>query len=154
MKKQTKAQKFNDLANAVRQIRKGEPVKRIGAKDGSIVTHPVVTVPDFSESVVLAECLTWLRKHRIFCNRMNVGAGEMGTSGFHTYGIPGAGDIIGMLRNYNGKHFEIECKKGSGGRLSLSQQRRMKKVRENGGLYFVVHGAEELAYYMKRYTVC
>lgn len=146
-KHQTKAQKFNDLANAIGQIRKGEKVKRIGAKDGSIATHPVVHI-DYPgpEKRVLGDCLYWLKKHHVFCNRHDAGTFQNDRGQWATYGIKGAGDIIGMLKD--GQHFEIECKHGRGGRLSVGQQDRMKGVRDNGGLYFVVHGIEEIEYYL------
>jgi len=98
LKKQTKAQKFNDLANAIGQIRRGEKVKRIGSKDGSIATHPIVPVDSKKlECEVLVDCLSWLKKHHVMCNR------------------------------------------------------RMKQVRENGGLYFVCHGVEELEFLMRKF---
>ena len=148
-KKQTKAQKFNDLANAIGQIRRGEPVKRIEAKNGSIRTHPVVPVnPKKLEHEVLADCLAWLKKHHVFCNRHDSGSFQNDRGQWGTYGIKGAGDIMGMLKHHNGKHFEIETKRGSGGTLSVGQQKRMKRVRDHGGLYFVVHGMEELEHYM------
>lgn len=149
MKRQTKFQKFNDLANAINQIRKGGKVKRIGAKDGSIRTHPVVPVDENkSEADVLADCLSWLKKHRVFHNRHDCGAGDFGY-GYATYGIKNSGDIHGILKD--GRHFEIETKRGSGGTQSKGQQKRMRDVRDNGGLYFVVHGIEELEYYMRDY---
>jgi len=148
MKHQTKKQKFNDLANAIDQIRRGEKVKRIGAKDGSIATHPVVPVsPHKFEHMVLADCLGWLRKHHVFCNRHDCGSGDIVGAGMATYGIRSAGDIIGILKP-DGRHFEIETKRGSGGRLSAGQRKRMKDVRDNGGLYFVCHGVEELEFFM------
>lgn len=148
-KRQTKAQKFNDLANAFLQIRKGEKIKRICAKDGSIRTHPVVPV-DFKklEHEVLADCLSWLKKHHVFCNRHDTGTFQNNRGQWGTYGIKGSGDIIGILKHHNGKHFEIETKRGSGGRLSVGKQKRMKDVRDNGGLYFVVHGVGELEHFM------
>ena len=149
MKRQTKQQKFNDLANAIGQIRREEPVKRIGAKNGSIRTHPVVPVdPKKLEHEVLADCLAWLKKHHVFCNRHDSGSFQNDRGQWGTYGIKGAGDIMGMLKHHNGKHFEIETKRGSGGTLSVGQQKRMKRVRDHGGLYFVVHGMEELEHYM------
>lgn len=148
MKRRTKAQKLKDCYDAFKCIREDKKVKREGTKDGSIATHPVIDIPITKpEKFVLADCLTWLRQHNILCNRNNVGAGEMGASGYYSYGIRGAGDIIGLLKT--GQHFEIECKRGNGGRLSLEQQKRMKQIRENNGLYFVVHGLEELEHYFK-----
>lgn len=148
MKRRTKSQKCKDLFDAFKCIREGKPVKREGTKDGSIATHPVVNVHfDYSEATVLAECITWLKYNHILCNRNNVGAGQMGTSGYYSYGIRGAGDVVGL--NKQGIHFELEIKRGSGGRLSLEQQKRMKQIRENNGYYFVVHGVSELEYYFK-----
>lgn len=151
MRRQTKAQKFNDIANVIHQIRAGEPVKRIGAKDGSIATHPVVPCPDVVESIVKVECIKWLREHHIFCNGHDCGSGDIVGAGQATYGIMYSGDIHGILREDHGRHFEIECKRGRGGRLSAGQRKRMKQVRDNNGLYFVIHGVPELEFYFKRY---
>ena len=154
MKHQTRAQKFNDLANAIGQIRRGEKVKRIGAKDGSIRTHAVVPVdPKKLEHEVLTDCLSWLKKHHVFCNRHDAGTFQNERGQYGTYGIIGAGDIIGIINShaYYGVHFEIECKRGSGGRLDIGQQKRMSQVHNNGGLYFVVHGIEELKYSIGEY---
>lgn len=74
---------------------------------------------------------------------MNNGKGDLhGDGNIFTYGIIGAGDILGLLPD--GRHFEVECKRGRGGRLSEEQQKRWKKIRENNGLYVVVHGVREL----------
>ena len=151
MKKQTKLQKFNDLANAIGQIRRGEPVKRIGAKDGSIRTHAVVPVdPKKLEHEVLADCLSWLKKHHVFCNRHDAGTFQNERGQWGCYGIINSGDIHGIINisgtDMYGIHFEIETKRGSGGRQSKGQQDRMKDVRDSGGLYFVCHGVEELEF--------
>ena len=146
MKKIPKAQKFVNYANAVKAINEGRPLRSYGTKDGSIATHPVVSVPSFSERVVLKDCMKWLKRNNVLCNRNNVGTGVIGESGIYSYGIKGAGDIIGLLPT--GQHFEIETKAGKGGRLSLQQQKRMKKIEENNGLYFVIHGISELEYFM------
>ncbi len=146
---QTKLQKFNDLANAYHQIRRGEKVKRIGAKDGSIRTHAVVHIANPQlERIVLIQCLEWLHGHHIFCQRHDAGTFQNERGQYGTYGMLGAGDIIGMLKYHNGKHFEIETKRGSGGTLNVGQQKRMKRVRDHGGLYFVVHGVQELEHFM------
>lgn len=161
MKRQTKAQKCNDLANAYHQIRRGEEVKRIGAKDGSIRTHPVVPVDSKKlEHEVLQDCLAWLKKHHVFCNRHDAGTFQNERGQWGTYGIIGAGDIIGIIKKQwtgfrytdGGRHFEIECKRGSGGRQSKGQQKRMKSVRDNGGLYYVCHGQEELEHFMGEFV--
>ncbi len=128
------------LAHAARTG--GSPVKV--RKDGSIATKPVVPCTAYSERLVVKYCINWLRRNRIFCNRHDVASGDLGF-GYATYGIKGAGDIIGLLPD--GTHLEIECKKGKGGSLSKGQQKRMKDIRENNGIYLVVHGISELEYY-------
>lgn len=148
VKRQTRKQIYADIANAVKQITTGQKVKCVGNKDGSIVTKPVVPCPDIPEAQVLTNCLTWLKKHMIKCDRMNVGVGAMRVGAMHTYGIPGAGDIVGLTRI--GQHLEIECKAGKGGRLNAKQRKRMKDIRDNCGLYFVVHGVPELEFYFER----
>ena len=151
MKHQTKAEKNADMFEAYKAMRRGEKVKRSGAKDGSISTHPVVEVDDTRpESKVLADCISWLKRHRVFCNRHDCGAGNFG-AGYATYGIRGSGDIHGILRHHGGKHYDIECKRGAGGRLSKDQQKRQRDVRANKGLYFVVHGVEELEHFVGEY---
>jgi len=149
MKRQTRAQKYNDLANAIGQMRKGGKVKRVGAKDGSVKTHPVIPVnPKLLEREVLADCLFWLKRHHVFHNRHDSGSFQNERGQWGTYGIKGSGDIHGILKYHNGKHFEIECKRGSGGRQGKRQQDRMRDVRANDSLYFVVHGVEELEFLM------
>lgn len=150
MKKETRAQKYNDYADVIKALQEGRHPKRSSRRDRSIATHPVVPVQqNLHEKYVLIKCMSWLRKQRLVCNRNNVGRGRMGPSGIYAYGIKDAGDIIGLLRN--GRHFEVEAKRSSGGRLSYGQQQRMRKVTESNGLYFVVHGAAELAYFMEQY---
>ncbi len=148
VRKRTKAQKLADCYDAFKCIKEGKPVKRQGTKDGSIATHPVVPVsPHKFEHMILADCLKWLKKHNILCNQHDAGTFQNTRGQWGTYGIKGAGDIIGLLPT--GQHFEIEVKRGSRGRLSLGQQKRMRQIRENNGLYFVVHGLEELEYYFE-----
>lgn len=145
MKRQTKFQKFNDLANAIGQIRRGEPVKRIGAKDGSIQTHPVIDVPDVLEKIVLQDCLEWLKHRHIFCSRHDCGTVDVVGAGWAVYGIKNSGDIHGL--NKQGIHFELETKRGKGGRLSIGQQKRMQAIQQNNGIYLIIHGWQELEHY-------
>lgn len=140
MKKKTKTQKLHEAWLIYDAKKHGQKPKRPAA-DGSIATHPIVPVPDLPESEVLAQCLKWLKARRIFCDRHDVGTGDLGY-GYAQYGIKGAGDIIGILPN--GRHFEIEIKAGKGGRLSTGQQKRMRDVRATGGVYLIVHGVFEL----------
>ena len=148
MKHQIHKQKFKDLANAIGQIRRGEKVKRVGAKDGSIRTHPVVLIdPEKLEREVLADCLSWLKKHHVFCQRHDSGSFQNEHGQWGCYGIINSGDIHGVVGEY-GTHLEIECKRGSGGQLSAGQQKRQKDVNRANGIYYVIHGVEELEHYL------
>jgi hypothetical protein len=142
MTRHSKSDQFDGIATAYHQIKHGEMPHPVGAKDGSVSTHPMVPVDKtLDEAEVLAQCLDWLKRHKVFCNRLNNGKGDFG-SGYATYGIIGAGDIIGLLPD--GKHFEIEVKAGAGGRLSKVQQERQRDIVNNNGLYFIIHGLPEL----------
>ena len=143
----TKKQKWLDECYTAYHYAKYKTRPTRKARDGSIPTHPVVPVPELAERDVLKDCLKWLRAHRIFSDRHDCGTGNISGAGIATYGIKGAGDIIGILPS--GIHFEIECKRGKGGRLSAGQQERMAKVRVTGGVYLVVHGVNELEYLMR-----
>lgn len=145
MKKQTKQQKLNDLYIGYKCIRDGKPIKRTGSKDGSISTHPVVPVLPLPEKDVVAACISWLRRHHIFCNRHDSGTFQNIRGQWGSYGIRNSGDIHGILRT--GIHFEIEAKRGKGGRLSAGQQKRMREVQATNGVYLVIHGLKELEYY-------
>ncbi len=150
MKPRTKKQKFADNFAAWKCIKEGRPVKRDTRKDGSIPTYPTVPCPDIPEADVLQQCLSWLKSRRIFCDRLNNGVGDFhGTGHLYTYGIIGGGDILGILPG--GRHFEIECKRGSGGVLSSEQNERMRTVTQAGGIYFVVHGLVELEKFLGPY---
>lgn len=128
-------------------IHHGSPQGRV---DGSVGTKPTVLCENVLEKEVLNKCMHWLKVNRILCDRNNTGAGDIdGTGRTFRYGIKDAGDIIGCLPD--GKHFEIECKRGKGGTLSLGQQKRMKKVRANNGVYIIVHGEPELKKLMGEY---
>jgi len=147
--KRTKSQKCADYFDAFECIRTGKPVKRSGRKDGGIQTKPAVPVPPLAEKDVLKECIEKLRELGLKCDRNNTGFGDIhGTGGKFRYGIAGGGDIIGLTKS--GRHFEVECKKGIGGILSLAQQRRKKDIEMNNGLYLIVHGVEELLVFMRR----
>ena len=138
----SRKQKLAETHTAYTAAKTGIKPKR-GARDGSIPTHPIVPCPDLPEREVLKQCLAWLRARRVFCDRHDCGSGP----GHARYGILGAGDILGIL--HDGRHFEVECKKGKGGRLSKGQQERLLAIRKAGGAYIVCHGVEELEYYFR-----
>ncbi len=148
MKKRSKAQKIKDCYDAFKCLKEGTKVKREGTKDGSIATHPVVEViPFLSEAVVLRQCLDWFKERGILANRHDAGSFQNIQGQWGSYGIKGAGDIIGCLKN--GRHYEAEVKKSNGGRLSLEQQKRRDKVIASNGVYLIIHGTTELEYLLE-----
>ncbi len=148
MARRTKAQKIKDQYDAFKCIQKGVRVKREGTKDGSIATHPVVEViPFLLEAVVLRQCMDWFNERGILANRHDAGSFQNIHGQWGSYGIKGAGDIIGCLKN--GRHYEVEVKKSNGGRLSLEQQKRRDKVIATNGVYLIIHGMAELEYLLE-----
>jgi hypothetical protein len=144
-----KSDKMRRLGEGILHIRDHGYGKRLpGRKDGGISTKPIIPCPDVVEAEVLKAVMTWLKRNRILCDRNNVGSGDLDNRGaIHSYGVKYGGDIMGCLPD--GIHFEIECKRGSGGVLSMGQQQRRDKVRKNHGVYLVVHGLPELEFLMK-----
>jgi hypothetical protein len=141
MKRPTKKDKLNEAAAFYQAAKTGT---RPTLKRGPISTHPVVPCPDIPEEGkdgVKDLCYKWLRARRILCNKH-----ACGRQNGILYGIKHSGDIHGYLQDGTG--FEIECKAGKGGRLSVGQQKRMEDVRAAGGVYLVVHGVEELEHLM------
>ncbi|GAG94425.1 unnamed protein product, partial [marine sediment metagenome] len=94
MKKQTKAQKCNDLYDAFKCMQQNVPLKRSRAKDGSISTRPVIEVEPLPEKDVLLQCLTWLRIKGLLCWRHDCGTFQNIHGTWGTYGMKGGGDII------------------------------------------------------------
>ena len=114
-----------------------------------IQTHPTIPCEDVLEHVVLSDCMSWLKKRRIVCDRNNVGMFTVPGSGMCRFGIKFGGDIIGCLPS--GRHYEVECKRGRGGSLSIGQQERRKKVLMDNGVYLVVHSVYELELLVEKY---
>ncbi len=148
MKRQTKQQKFNDLADTIKCLRQGMKPLRLGQrhKDGSLPTHPVIPIANpLPESQVLKDSLGYLQRRGWQADRLNNGSFQT-ADGWHTYGIVGGGDIICIMR---GLHIEIECKAGEGGTWSVAQQRRKRRVERAEGLYLIVHDVSELEYQLQ-----
>jgi len=143
----TRKQKLDNCYEAYHHAKHGTRPRR-KARDGSIVVHPTIDVPDILEAQVLADCLSWLKTHNVICNRNNTGTGNIGTSGVYSYGIKNGGDIIGLTKQ--GIHYELETKRGKGGRLSKGQQKRMELIRSNNGIYLIICGWQELEFYNDR----
>ena len=140
----TQAQKLAEAHHAYQAAKTGVCPKR-GTGNGGIPTHPVVPCPDLPEmgkGGVQDLCHKWLLARRILCSKH-----ACGRKGGVLYGIKDSGDIHGYLPD--GRGFEIECKRGKGGRLKIGQFRRMNLVHNTAGLYFIVHGTDELAYYFR-----
>jgi len=136
--RQTKKVRFARIAAKVRN--RPMPMMRT---DGSIGTHPSVPCPPLPEHAVMDAVKDWLERHGCVVDRLNNGAGYLnGREDFGQYGIIGGGDYVGMLPD--GRHLEIEVKKGVGGTLGKNQVKRKKRVRRGGGVYEVIHGVPEL----------
>lgn len=141
MTRQTKATKFARIAAKAGKIH-NRPMPGIRA-DGSVGTHPSTPCPPLPEGEVMVLVKDWLERHGCVVDRLNNGAGYLnGRTEFGRYGVIGGGDFVGMLPD--GRHLEIECKKGKGGTLSKEQSKRMRRVRRGGGVYEVIHGVPEL----------
>ncbi len=140
-KRPTKKQTFQSYHDHILQ----KPTKR-----KSIPTKPTIACEDVLEHEVLSGCMSWLSKRRIIGDRNNVGKFDPRDTGeLMQFGIVDGGDWIGLLPN--GRHLEIECKRGRGGTLSVGQQKRRKKILMNNGVYLIVHSAEELELLMEKY---
>ncbi|MBW8002585.1 MAG: hypothetical protein FVQ80_11275 [Planctomycetes bacterium] len=142
-----KRDKMRRLGEGILEIRDhGKPLPH--RKDGGKSTKPITPCPDVLEAEVLKAVMTWLKRNRILCDRNNVGSGDLDNRGaIHSYGIKYGGDIMGCLPD--GIHFEVECKRGRGGVLSVGQQKRRDLIRKNHGIYLVIHGVPELELMMK-----
>jgi hypothetical protein len=111
-------------------------------------TKPLFEKSSQLEKVVQAQCFKWLAQRQILVRRNNVGFGSIGNDGrMYQYGIKDAADLICCLPG--GLYCEIECKRGSGGTWSINQQKHAEKVKASGGLYYIVHGVDELEFYLK-----
>ena len=144
MKKPNKQDVGGAYARLIKERRTGKSVKK-GRKDGGLPTKPLPFLEFVAkpESIVLKECVDWFKKHGYGAKRMNNGAGDFG-GGFRSFGIKGAGDIMVIK---NGRHIEIECKKGKGGVQSKSQQKHQKWLEHNGASYLIIHDVSELDFH-------
>ncbi len=142
--KNKKQQLGTGIVKMIRAKKAGIPYKP-GRKDGGIATKPVVPCPDILEAEVLKECISWLKRHRVGVQRMNVTAIDIDGAGIRQYGIKGAGDL---LCAYRGQYIEVECKRGRGGVLSLDQQKHRDWVHLYDSIYLIIHGVPELEYFM------
>jgi len=98
------------------------------------------------EGAVLKECLEYLHKLGIFCWRNNVGAFQL-SDRYIKFGIKGAPDIIGVLKN--GIILTVECKRRIGGKQSVDQKMFQYRIEQNNGVYLLVKSAVELEIKLK-----
>lgn len=143
LKKYTKAQQFESIAHIVKH---GERQKR---KDGGVQVKPTILCDNIPESEVLKDVISLCNRLQIRVRRNNVGKFFIDGK-WREYGIKHAADLIG---NIGSLYIEIECKKGKGGVWSRGQQVHAEKVRSSGGIYVLVHSAEECRLLIDRYLV-
>ena len=120
--------------------------------------HPdQITTEDFratkSEADIKREIYQFLLLHGIFCWIQNQGgyAGEYkGKKRFihFTRGVKGVSDILGCLPD--GRFLAIEVKAAKG-KLSVDQEKFLRKIHCMGGTAFVAHGITDVEEYLKTY---
>jgi hypothetical protein len=101
------------------------------------------------ETDLVRACLEYLRLNRIMAWRSNTGARTAeyrGKTRFFKFGVPGSGDIFGVLAG--GRFLSVECKL-RGNKPTLAQAEWMERVRQAGGVAGVVHDLQELALLLK-----
>lgn len=92
------------------------------------------------ENEVKNACLRWLKDHGIYAWRNNTGMAWIGNHPIR-FGLPGSGDILGLLPN--GKFLSIECKSKTG-RQSEDQKRFQENIEQNRGIYVLAYSVEDL----------
>lgn len=97
-------------------------------------TPPVASVAP-TEHAIQSAILAQLRAAGLFVWRQNTGkARDPRTGAVVTFGLPGQGDLTGLLPG--GRRLEIECKTARG-RLSPDQRAFGERITAEGGLYVV-----------------
>ena len=99
---------------------------------------------DIPESAVIGEVKAIIKATGIKLQRINTGCFEIGTGRnrrFIKTADAGTCDFEGY--DNKGRFVAIECKRPSGGRLSLAQKERIDDINEKGGVAFVAHSGEE-----------
>ena len=101
------------------------------------------------EAKVLAECLEWLARNRVFAWRNNTGSYRTDSGAFVRYGHVGSADIIGVLPFAGptwtrGAFLAVECKTPSG-RQSKPQKVFQSLVERSGGVYVLARSVDDLA---------
>ena len=95
--------------------------------------------PKLREADVLRTVGDYLKVHRIFHFRMNVGAMKVDKR-FVYFGMVGAPDIFAV---YRGQVFAFECK-APGGEQTLGQRAFKVEFEAAGGIYVIVRSVEDV----------
>ena len=99
---------------------------------------------DIPESAVIQQVKQVIKVTGLKIQRINTGCftiGEGQNRRFIKTADAGTCDFEGY--DNTGRFVAIECKRPSGGRLSLEQKERIDDINEKGGVAFVVHSGEE-----------
>lgn len=92
------------------------------------------------ENKVKNECLRWLKDRGIYAWRNNTGMAWIGDHPVR-FGLPGSGDILGLLPD--GRFLSVECKSETG-RQSEDQKRFQENIEQNHGVYVLAYSVEDL----------
>lgn len=92
------------------------------------------------ENEVKNACLRWLKDRGIFAWRNNTGMAWIGNHPIR-FGLPGSGDILGLLPD--GKFLSIECKSKTG-KQSGVQKRFQENIEQNNGVYVLAYSVKDV----------
>lgn len=92
------------------------------------------------ENEVKNACLRWLKDRGIFAWRNNTGMAWIGNHPIR-FGLPGSGDILGLLPD--GKFLSIECKSKTG-KQSDVQKRFQENIEQNNGVYVLAYSVKDV----------
>lgn len=99
------------------------------------------------EGAVLRSCLDYLKLCGIFCFRNNTGGTPLHDGSGRYRPAPkdsvGSPDIIGIAPDFAGIALAVECKSARG-KQSPAQREFQRKWEKAGGVYLLVHSADEL----------
>jgi hypothetical protein len=93
------------------------------------------------EGLVVNAAIRWLFAQGCYAWRNNTGGFKTASGRVVSYGLKGSADIVGVTPQ--GMFIAIECKSAKG-RLTPEQRLFRDRIREKGGLYFVVKSVDDL----------
>lgn len=102
------------------------------------------------EGKVVAECLEWLAKNRVFAWRNNTGEVRMPSGAWVRFGHPGSADILGIMNDGTGRMLCVECKAKTGGQRK-DQELFERMVTRAGGIYIIARSTDDLATALERH---